>query len=279
MKTKPALKKLFGGFLLFFACSLAFLWFYWLAPVRNLSSSVWMGEHSARRQWIELKKEIHHRSGYNHESGVFLGMWGDKEWAAWLISEFKAERDHMDCEDGHIGTALPFITNQELGHDTNAWVAWWTTNSEKTQEEWIHDGFRKKGVELSRPMTTNNIITLLKFLAPLPPSSTSVTNTNRPSSSLRYNAFRWLRDSGVIPRDVDLESLPPEERIVATRGLVSYAGILGDDAYSPGKIFGEEYDYETRDKWFMQVRYQWGLAAFLVLLAYFGWRSALPEKS
>ena len=272
MTTKPLLLRIVGAVLLLFASVVAFLWFFWLAPVRHLASGLWVSEHSASRQWEELQKALKHRTWILHESGLDLGKWGDEEWAAWLIAEFRAGRNHLECADGHLDLALPYITNQELGYDANAWVAWWTTNSAKTQAAWIQDGFRKQGIELSRTLEPSNIIALLKLLVPPPKTTNNVAITNRPSASLRYNAFRWLRDSGFDPSQFELESLPPDEKTVVTGGLINYLRYLAAYIDNPGKVMGEENDYEADDKWFLIARFQPVLAAILLLLAFCGWR-------
>ena len=203
-------------------------------------------------------------------SGSFLELWGNKDSAAWLINEFKASRTHDGCDDGHLDMALPNITNQELGSDTNAWIAWWNRNSQKTQEEWIRDGFAQRGLELHRQLTTNNIIALLKILgAPGVKTNDAKLNFSR---AYRYNAFRWLRDAGVAPKEVDYDLLPADERTVVIRGLIIYAGDLGTFANHPGRIFKDDTGDWGHDDWWLDARLNWVVGAVLVMLAFFGWR-------
>lgn len=168
--------------------------------------------------------------------------------------------------------ALPFITNQEIGYETNAWIAWWNTNHQKTQEEWIRDGFSKLGIDVARKLTTNNIITLLKIIDRHRTNIITATGTNKITRSLRYNAFRWLRDADVKPNNVNFSTLPDEERNSVIRGLIVYAGDLGTYANHPGRIFKDEDDCSFRTPWILRGYFQWGLAAFLALLAFGGWR-------
>jgi hypothetical protein len=261
-----------GVFLLVLSGAGAFVWFYWLAPLRHLSSGAWMQDHTPKQIWLELQRELKHRAGYCHWSGSFLELWGNKESADWLIGEFKAGRTHPDCGDGHLDTALPFITNQELGNETNNWIAWWNTNGQKTQEEWIRDGFSKLGIEVTRQLTTNNVITLLKILDRNATNIVTATGTNKITPSLRYNAFRWLRDAGVGPRSVDFPSLPDAEKNSLIRGLIAYAEDWGTYANHPGRIFKSVDDGSFGTPWILKDCFQWGLTMLLALLAFGGWR-------
>ncbi len=234
--------RLLGGLLLFAACVIAFLWFYWLAPFRHVASPAWWSNYSTKRYWIEVQKQLH-RTGLDHDSSITLGYWGDKEWFEWLMTKIKPGQDLTEDFDTHLDSALVDMTNQRLGKESNTWLAWWTTNRNRTQLEWIRDGFAQEGIQLQQPLATNNIVTLLKLIAPSPKS----TNTNvvvRSRHGFRYNAQRWLRDAGFRPQEFDLASGSPEEKDQVARGLVSYAYWLGQRWDDPGKlpIRGERSD-------------------------------------
>ena len=272
MKQKAlTVRRLTGVVLLMASVLSALVWFVWLAPLRHLSDFVWIEDHTPKQVWSELRRELKYRAYYSHLSGSYLGLWGDKETAAWLIGEFKAGRTHEGCDDGHLDMALPFITNQELGYKTNAWIDWWGTNSQKTQEEWIREGFSKRGINLNRHLTTNNVIELLKVLDRRSTNLVTVTGSNKITASLRYNAFRWLRDADVKTRDVDFISLPEGDKDSVIRGLVDYANDLGTFANHPGRIFKAEDQY-SRPSWILGGYSQIGLAALLALIAFGGWR-------
>jgi hypothetical protein len=263
--------RLTGIFLLAASGLAAFGWFVWLAPVRHLSDFAWLDKHTPKQTWTELQRELKHHAYYSHESGSFLELWGDKEAAGWLIEEFKAGRTHDGCDDGHLDMALPFITNQELGYETNAWIAWWGTNSQKTQEEWIRDGFAKRGINLTRQLTTNNTITLLKLLDRQTTNIVNAAGSNKISASLRYNSFRWLRDAGVETRNVDFASLPESEKNSVARGLIVYGNDLGAFANHPGRIFKAAAQY-PRTSWILSWYFQLGLAVLLASIAFGGWK-------
>ena len=236
MKTKPALKKLFGSFLLFAACSLAFLWFYWFAPFRHVHSPKWMEACSMQRRWIEEQKQIH-RTGADHDSSISVGRFGDKVWTEWVIRKInsgKKEDQDYSCGDWpyHLPDAPATMTNQRLTNDA-AWLGWWKINKSKTQVEWIREGFAQKGIILHQPLTTNDITTLFKLIG--------ATNIR---SHLRYNAERWLRDSGVSANQVHLKEVPIEDQDQIARGLVRYAFWHGEHWNAPGflKINEESMD-------------------------------------
>jgi hypothetical protein len=199
MKTKITALRIAGGLLLLTACALAFLWFFWLTPFKHLYSGDWSRDHSNYGRWIEDQKSIH-RIGVTHDVGIEMGYWGGKEWTIWIMRHIKPGQDIGSCEASHLGQALARMTNQQLGLRSDPWLAWWTTNQNKSQLDWIRDGFTRNGIELQQPMTTNNVIALLKLVIP---DTNSAAYTNVPSyarTALRYNALRWLRDSGFKPR-------------------------------------------------------------------------------
>jgi len=232
MKTKSASKKLLGGLFLFVACLLAFLWFYWLAPFRHLHSSEWIGEHSTQGRWIEEQIDV--------------GRFGDKGWTEWTIRQISSVNQGNEVFSCgiwpyHLTDAIPDMTNQSLTNEAG-WIGWWETNKNKTQVEWIREGFAERGLILQDPLTTNNIIDLLK-LAHLTTNSPAYTNTpDYLRGSLRLNAFRWLQDSGINFRDAfsvwdyDVNNIPEEDRNRITAVLLDYAMWYGENWDGPGKL-------------------------------------------
>lgn len=270
MNRKTFARRMTGGILLLVSGLIAFAWFVWLAPLRHLSDITWLQSHKPKQVWRELQKEMACHAGYSHMSGSFLELWGDKESAAWLISQFKTGKDLMDCADGHMGAAIPFITNQELGWDTNAWITWWNANGDKTQEEWIRDGFAKRGLVLSRSLSTNDIVSLLKILDRKTTNLVTAVGTNKITGSLRYNAFRWLRDAGVIPIKFNFEALSPDDRNPVIRGMIIYSADLGSFADHPGRIFSADSDQTGYQPWFTNWKTELGVIIGILLLAWCG---------
>ena len=236
-----------GWCLLLIAGALALLWFYWLAPMRHLNDSDWIKAHSMRQVWIETQRQIH-RTGVDHNGSLEIGRFGDKTWAEWLIQKIKAIKDakHGMISCGrwpyHLDTALWDITNQRMTNADN-WLFWWEQNKDKNQADWIREGFAQNGIVLQQPLTTNNIIALLKLVNVVPPHAGS---TNQFLLSMRYNALRWLRDSdsGFTAANFNLKNIPDEEKEQITLALIQYAQWLGENWNSPGKLpIGGSQDY------------------------------------
>jgi hypothetical protein len=230
-----------GAVLLLVSGLMAFVWFIWLAPVRHIYSIRWIQAHSRSALWEESQKSVG-RIGVTHDVGVEMGRWGDKEWAVWIINHIKPGQNIAGCENSHLGEALADITNHQLKPDSEVWLAWWKTNQNKTQIEWIREGFAERGLILQDPLTTNNIIELIK-LAHLATNSPAYTNTpDYLRGSLRLNAFRWLRDSGINFRDAfgiwgcDINNIPEIDRNRIASVLFDYAEWYGEYWDGPGKL-------------------------------------------
>lgn len=233
--------RLLGAFFLLVSCALAFVWFYWLAPVKRINSQAWWEQHSKQAYWKEEQKSIF-RIGVTHDVGVALGLYGDKKWAAWIINHIKPGQPIFGCANNHLAEALADITNHQLEPEAETWLAWWKTNQNKTQVEWIREGFAIKGIVLQEPLTTNNLIDLLKLSHV---STNSPIYSNSPSyflPCLRKNAFRWLRDSGFSPWqlfniwDCDANNMPEADRKQITRALMDYAYWYGEHWNDPSKL-------------------------------------------
>ena len=114
--------------------------------------------------------------------------------------EDKATTDKSFRVCGCTETALALMSNQHV----DSWQDWMKTNQNRTQEEWIRDGFLKYGLAAHLPPDPGDVEPLLKlvgrrswnFLQGGP------QGTNAPEAVpdyVQYNAFRWLRDSGFSP--------------------------------------------------------------------------------
>ena len=231
----PALRLGFGLLLLLISGVALFLWFYWLAPLRNLSDPSWVLDHSPDRYWVELQKQLL-RSGPSHDSYIRLGFWGDEKWVKWIMAKMQGGQEFKRCIDGHLDAALPYMTNQQPGPDAQSWLAWWSTNSHKTQLDWIREGFAKQSIELDQPLNTNNLFLLLTILTPATNWPASIKTLPKHRGALSHNACRWLRDSGFTPSQLSLSSVPADRRKIVTQGLVNYASWLGVFQDGPGKL-------------------------------------------
>lgn len=153
-------------------------------------------------------KQVHLKWGpWWHEDGNTVGAFGHKEWAARLIQWMADGRTIESCSSGHWEEALPMITNQEHAFTDSgkAWQEWWRTNGQLTQEEWIRDGFKQVGFDVQLPHSKGDWPALLAILgrSPGPTPADSGGMGRRQSHTfpyhVRYNAYRWLRDSGFEP--------------------------------------------------------------------------------
>jgi hypothetical protein len=192
----------------------AYWWFYTMGPARRTSDGEWVANHSQQEYWREVQKGIH-RGVWLHDDGFYVGRFGDKSWAEWIMSHVKPDT-RMDCFGGHSGTAMQFITNQDVRRDAEAWLDWWKKNKSKSQEQWISDGFTTCGFAIDVPPKPGQITSLLVLLGR--PDSNRTTPLLTPT---KYNAFRCLRDSGFDPVKFALSNRAMSPDI--ERGLLEYA--------------------------------------------------------
>lgn len=116
------------------------------------------------------------------------------------------------------------MANQDV-LSSNAWLE---ANRGRSQEQWLQDGFRAFGVTVQLPPSTNDFIPLLRLLGQR--SWNSLTHgsptTNTPGAIptyAKYNAFRWLRDSGFQPgKLVESNAVAMFDKEVVV-GLLAYA--------------------------------------------------------
>ena len=268
--------KLTGAALIFISVLLAFGWFVWLAPVKHIYSVSWLKAHSHRALWEEAQKSVG-RIGVTHDVGIEIGQWGDKAWATWIIKHIKPGQNIASCESSHLGEALADITNHQLEQKTETWLAWWQTNQNKTQVEWIREGFAERGLVLRDPLTTNNIIDLLA-LSHL--ATNSPIYTNIPiylHRSLRMNAFRWLRDSGLSPWDIrsalsgaENNTLHQDESQLLI-ALIDYAEWYGQNWDGPGKLpLRKDFDTPLYGEFAMFTKIHWFVCFSVPMLALIG---------
>jgi outer membrane protein assembly factor BamB len=87
----------------------------------------------------------------------------------------------------HVLDALQAITNHDAGRNAEDWRQWYEKNKDKTQEQWIKDGFVEHGFPVSDP--------------PADPFVTALIRASDPKYQPRYlqtNALRMLRK---VPSD------------------------------------------------------------------------------
>ncbi|HEU6448413.1 MAG TPA: hypothetical protein VFV23_08255 [Verrucomicrobiae bacterium] len=264
---KNKILRIFGFGFILIAAAIAFFWFVWLIPLKHIYSRDWNENHSTYRYWIEAQKTVG-RVGVTHDVGIEIGKWGDEKWVARIITKLKPNQEIGGCENSHLGEALEDLTNQGLGTKSDAWIAWWKTNQNKTQLEWIRDGFEKQGIQLQKPLTTNNIIALLKLINPSP---WSVFSTNQFSHTLRYNAMRWLRDSGFRAQQFDLSLIPEKDRDQIIFALLEYAQWYGEHYFDPGHLpIDGEFSYSYPEPIFLSKELRWKVYLAIIFVGLFG---------
>ena len=151
-----------------------------------------------------------------HDDGFHVGMYGDKAWAQWIMNHVTPGTG-MSCfgKPCHSANAMQYLTNQDVGQDADAWLAWWKKNKSKSQEQWIADGFRERGLKIDVPPAPEQIPTALKLLG-----TQKTDETAAAADYLKYNAFRCLRDSGFEPVAYALSNRAVSAD--AERGLLEY---------------------------------------------------------
>jgi len=156
-----------------------------------------------------------------------IGFYGNKEWFLWLLDKATTDKKIRVC--GCTETALALMSNQHV----DSWKEWVTTNRNRTQEEWIRDGFSKHGVSAHLPPDASDVEPLLKLIGQKSWNflSGGPQGTNAPEAIpnyVQYNAFRWLRDSGFNPTGFAVSNaalVAPQDMTIA---LIKYSRWHGE---------------------------------------------------
>ncbi len=208
-----------GALLIFVGIYAGYWWFYRLAPARRTLDTDWVASHSPQEFWHEVQKGIL-RGAWMHDDGYHVGIHGDKSWAEWIMSRTGPDTD-MSCfgTHTHSATAMRYLTNQDAGEDAKDWLVWWENNKGKSQTEWIREGFKQHGVAVDFQPATEQTQQLLALLC-----KSDAKEDDTIPAYLRYNAFRWLRDSGFQPvaRVISQEDLSAQR----VAGMLEYESFL-----------------------------------------------------
>lgn len=190
-----------GGVALVAAGLLAAYWgFYKIAPLRHLSDPKWLAAHSESARWAEEQAD-YRRLGSSPDlciRGDQIGFYGGKDWFLWLEERIRNPGSFRHC--GCTEYALALMANRHVSH----WKEWSDANRERSQEEWIRDGFLEYGVTVNLPPALDDPLPLIRllgrkswnFLWSGPQGSKA---PGAVPSYIHYNAYRWLRDSGFDP--------------------------------------------------------------------------------
>lgn len=101
-----------------------------------------------------------------HDCYITLSSIGDETSVPILIKalSWAPEEKLRVCTWGHCVEALCAITNQNPGNTDEAWRQWYEQNRGKTRLEWIADGCRAHGLELTAEASEENVRALLAVL-------------------------------------------------------------------------------------------------------------------
>jgi len=66
----------------------------------------------------------------------------------------------------HVLDALQEITNHDAGRNAEDWRQWCERNKDKTQEQWITEGFAEHGFPVSDPPEDAFVTALIKLRIP-----------------------------------------------------------------------------------------------------------------
>ena len=202
-KYRKLILRIVGVALILIGVALSCSWYFGLSPVIKRSDPYWLGQLSLPAYWEYIQKNIH-RYGWSHDDFGPVGLYAGKDWAKWIMAQAAKGEELADCGDvGHKDDALWHITNQDPANGKSSevekkWLEWWEENKNKSQIQWIRDGFVKYGVKLSIPPQKEEYASLLKLLAN---EKKKKDKTSVIPDYVKYNAFRWLRDSGFTPVD------------------------------------------------------------------------------
>jgi len=193
-------------------------WFYKVAPVRRTMDPQWVLSHSQLEYWQQVQAGIH-RGTWLHDDGFTVGHYGDKAWAEWIINHIRPDVEMEGCSGAplmHSATSMRYITNQDAGGNADGWLDWWQQNGQKSQVQWIAEGFRPYGFVPDVAPKPEQIEALLELLG-RPDDDESPDRLDH----VQYNEFRWLRDSGFEPVAFALSDYTASDRLKP--GLLEYA--------------------------------------------------------
>jgi hypothetical protein len=207
---------LFGG-----GVVAGYFWFYRLAPIRHLADPAWRKTHSVAAIWAEEQTKYRRA---NASPDIFwcgdkIGYFGDKEWTLWLVDNLRNEEAFRFC--GCTQAVLKLLTNQDIKEDKDAWIAWVEKHEGESQEQWIQQGFAQRGIAVHLPPTKEDWKPLLLLLGN---DDKDANDETRISGSLKYNAFRWLRDSGFNPHDYIAANAKWRSTEQSALGICNYVG-------------------------------------------------------
>ena len=182
-----------GVFLITGGFTVGYYWFYKLAPTIHLASAVWQRDHSPIGRWKE-EQEDYRRRGSSPDMffrSDKIGFYGNKDWTIWLVDNIINTKGFRVC--GCTQSTFELMTNQSPDDSDKSWKEWLEKHKDETQEQWLQQGFEKYGVTVHIPPVSKDHKSLLMLLGN---EEKTAEDEYIIPSEVKYNAFRWLRDSG-----------------------------------------------------------------------------------
>ena len=215
---RRAIVRIIAVLLILVSAGASYFWFYLLAPWKRQLDHDWCKQHSTKAYWDEVVTGIK-RFNWCHDNGRHAGVYGDADFMAWAMAHTKPGEDISSCAAGHRDSGFRWLTNQNPGDTADAWLAWWEKNKTKSQVQWICDGFRSQGITVNIPPSPSDAVPLLTLLGNM-----NVDENESPEipEYFKYNAFRWLRDSGFNPVAFALENVTDSSDEKIKIGLLEY---------------------------------------------------------
>lgn len=216
------LRKISAAALIAIGAGVFVLWHCWVMPDARRGDHRWAHRFTTDGYWEYVQQHIR-RYGWGHDDFGDVGMWGGKDWAIWIMARAEAGQNISDCgRIGHKDEALKWITCQDPSGGKpwgteGDWIGWWRSNHSKSQIEWIRDGLASYGAPVHIPPSDADRPDLLALLGN--------TETNEPTALphfVKYNAFRWLRDSGFDPVAFALSNAAESTPADVIRGLSEF---------------------------------------------------------
>lgn len=211
-----------GCLLICVSLLLAIVWFGWVLPYFRRFDPNWSQQFTRKAYWFSVEKHIR-RFGWTHDDSLEVGVYGDKAWAQWIIAKAEAGQEIANCGNiGHKDNALRCITCNDPARGVQwdsepQWLSWWATNKKKSQVEWIRAGLQEQGVIVHLPAIPEDYESLLSLLG-----NSNTNMEEKIPDFVKYNAFRWLRDSGFQSVEFALSNVTVETPKVVRDGLLKY---------------------------------------------------------
>lgn len=239
-KHSKLILRVVGGVLILFGLGISALWYFWFLPIAQRNDPLWHAQFTKKAYWNYIQNYIH-RHGWTHDDFEPVGNYGDRNWAKWIMDKAAAGAELNNCGNvGHKDGALRYITNQNPASSKKSggekeWLEWWAKNKNKSQLEWVRDGFIRYGVKLSIPHKKEEYKLLLKLLENKKKNKDKYKTDVIPDY-VKYNAFRWLRDSGFNPVDYAIHSVNKSTSKNVIKGLGEYQKLY--EMYPKGDYVG-----------------------------------------